>query len=235
MGTLTCGILSGYFGRKKVTIAANLISVVGFLFLRFAESATLLYVGRILGGYVFGILFANTPLYNGEISQSKLRKLTGAFMVVFHNAGLVITFGLSTILSWRTITLIMMGFPCLNTILLIFCPESPTWFMICGKNEQAISVLKSLRGNEEVAMNEIQRIEQNIRKQKESAMVDNEASPLKNKMKIMGKGTFIRPFLVVSMLLAIGWHWTGGPIITFYTIDIITGVNIPMDPHLLLT
>ena len=48
----------------------------------------------------------------------------------------------------------------------------------------------------------------------------------------MGKGTFIRPFLVVSMLLAIGWHWTGGPIITFYTIDIIRGVNIPMDPYL---
>ena len=232
MGSLTCGILSGYFGRKKVTLAANLISVLGLLFLRFAESVILLYIGRIFGGYAFGILFANTPIYNGEISQSRLRKFTGAFMVALHNAGLVMTFGLSTILSWRTTVLIMMGFPCVNIVLLIFCPESPTWLMISGKTEQAVSVLRSLRGNEEVAMKEIQRIKQNISKQKESTMEDIDASSLKNKMKIMGKGTFIRPFLVVSILLAIGWHWTGGPIITFYTIDIIKGVKIPMDPYL---
>ena len=154
------------FWPEKVTIAANLISAIGFLYLRFAESATLLYIGRIFGGYALGILFANTPLYNGEISQSKLRKFTGSFLLVFQNVGLVMTFGLSTIMSWRTTVLIMMGFPCLNTILLIFCPKSPTWLMICGQNEQAISVVRSLRGNEEVSVKEIQRIEQNIREAK---------------------------------------------------------------------
>ena len=85
-------MLSGYFGRKKVNIGGNLISVFGFLFLRFADSVWLLYIGRILGGYSFGILFTNTPLYNGEISQSKLRKFSGSLMPTFYNAGFVTTF-----------------------------------------------------------------------------------------------------------------------------------------------
>ena len=70
-----------------MSVAGNLISVSGFLFLRFSESATLLYIGRVLSGYSFRILFTNTPLYNGEISQSRLRKFTGTLMPDFYNAG----------------------------------------------------------------------------------------------------------------------------------------------------
>ena len=232
VGSLTCGLLSGYFGRKKVNIAGSLISVSGFLFLRFAESVTLLYIGRVLGGYSFGILFTNTPLYNGEISQSRLRKFTGALMPAFYNAGFVMTFGLTTIQGWRTVVLIMLGFPCINIGLLLICPESPTWMMISGRKEQTVSVLTSLRGSKDVAMKEIKRIEDNIKKQKDSTTVDDGTSSMMRNLKVMGKGTFIRPFLVVVMLLMFGWHWTGGPIISFYTIDIIQGVKIPMDPYL---
>ena len=212
-------------------MGGNLISVFGFLFLRFADSVWLLYIGRILSGYSFGILFTNTPLYNGEISQSKLRKFSGSLMPTFYNAGFVTTFGLTTVMSWRTTILVMLGFPILNIILLVICPESPTWLMLSGKYEEAVSTLASLRGNEQVAMMEIKRIQQNIEKQKESTVVDDESSPLMVKINTMRKGTFMRPFMVVVILLTIGWHWTGGPIIGFYTIDIIKGVKIPMDPY----
>ena len=152
-------------------------------------------------------------------------------MPTFYNAGFVTTFGLTTVLSWRTTILVMLGFPILNILLLVICPESPTWLMLSGKYEIAVSTLTSLRGNEEVAMKEIKRIQQNIEKQKESTMMDDESSPLMVKINVMKKGTFIRPFIVVVILLTVGWHWTGGPIIGFYTIDIIKGVKIPMDPY----
>ena len=132
-GSLTSSPLIGYFGRKKVSIGANLISVSGFLFLWFAESVTFLYLGRILGGYAFGVLFANTPLYNAEISQSRLRKFTGAMMVLIYNIGFVTIFALTTILSWRTSILVVSAIPFINAILLVICPESPTWLMMSGK------------------------------------------------------------------------------------------------------
>ena len=231
-GSLTSSPLIGYFGRKKVSIGANLISVSGLLFLWFAESVTFLYLGRILGGYAFGILFANTPLYNAEISQSRLRKFTGAMMVLIYNIGFVTIFALTTILSWRTSILVASAIPFINAILLVICPESPTWLMMGGKNDQALSLLKSLRGNQGIAINEIKRIEDNIRKQNESIKVDDETSVVKSKIKIMSKGTFIRPFIVATTLHALGWHWTGGPLLSFYTIDILEGFKIPMDPYL---
>ena len=231
VGSLSSSPIVGCFGRKKVSIGGNMIILSGLLFLWFAESAPLLFTGRILGGYAFGLLFANTPLYNAEISQTRLRKFTGATMVLIYNAGFVITFGLTTILSWRTTILIVMVIPSINVVALLFCPESPTWLAQSGKNEQALSTLNSLRGNNDVAMKEIQRIELNIKKQKESIIIDDGTSMAKAKIKVMTKGTFIRPFIVATTLHSIGWHWTGGPLISFYTIDIIKGFKIPMNPY----
>ena len=37
VGSLMCGMLSSLVGRKKVMILANLLSAIGFLFLRFAN------------------------------------------------------------------------------------------------------------------------------------------------------------------------------------------------------
>ena len=113
-------------------------------------------------------------------------------MPIFYNAGFVMIFGITTVLDWRTAILIMLSFPIINIILLIICPESPTWLMLSGKSEQAASVLNSLRGNEEFAMSEIKRIEQNIEKQRQSIIVDDGISPLEAKLKILGKGTFLK-------------------------------------------
>ena len=66
---------------------ANLLSACGFLFVRFASTVELLYVGRVLGGLSFGLCFANIPPYTGEISQSRVRKFTATFMQTFYNAG----------------------------------------------------------------------------------------------------------------------------------------------------
>ena len=131
-------------------------------------------------------------------------------MPAFYNAGCVMTFGLTTIQDWRTTILIMLAFPCINVGLLMICPESPTWLMMSGKKDQAVSIVSSLRDREDVAMKEIKRIEENIKKQRDSIMVDDGTSPMMSKIKIMGKGTFISPFLVVVLLHGIGWHWTGG-------------------------
>ena len=102
--------------------------------------------------------------------------------------------------------------------------------MNCEK-ELARSVLTSLRGDLDMAMKEIGRIEQNAAKQKQIVGTDDGSSSIMRKWEILSKGTFIRPFLVVIILLSISWHWTGGPIIGFYTIDIIEAFNIPMNPH----
>ena len=231
VGSLTCGMLSGYFGRKKVMISANLFSIMGFLFLRFANTVELLYLGRVTGGYCFGLGFANIPQYTGEISQSRVRKFTASLMPTFYNVGFVVTFGLSTFLTWRTVILIVLCLPCINVAMLFICPESPTWLVITLNKERANSVMMSLRGDLEIAQKEIERMEENLARQKEITGTNPNSAFIQNKWTILSKGTFIRPLLVVSTLLSICWHWTGGPMIGFYIIDIIEAFKIPMNPY----
>ena len=230
-GTLICGLLCSYFGRKKTMILANLLSLSGFLFLRFSVNVAMLYISRIIAGFSFGLCFANIPPYTGEISQPRIRKFTGSFMPTFYNIGFVITFGLSTFLKWRTILSIVLCSPCVNIILLFFCPESPTWFMNQGKKESAIAYMKALRGDSEIALKEIKRIENNLEKQREKAITTHSSSFVRKKWEILSKGTFIRPFIVITTLIAICWHWTGGPMIGFYIIDMLQGFKIPMNPY----
>ena len=175
-------------------ISANLFSIIGFLFLRFANTVALLYLGRLTGGYCFGLGFANIPQYTGEISQSRVRKFTATLMPTFYIVGFVVTFGLSTFLSWRTVILIVLCLPCINVATLFICPESPTWLMIRSKKEQANSVMMSLRGDLEIARKEIGRMEENLARQKQIAGTDANSSFVKNKWTILSKGTFIRPF-----------------------------------------
>ena len=231
MGSLTCGILCSLAGRKKVMILANMFSAIGFVFVRFANNVALLYFGRLIAGLSFGLCFANIPPYTGEISQSRVRKFTATFMQTFYNTGFVITFGLNTFLNWRTSIWILLCFPCITTITLLFCPESPTWLMIKGKGDLGTSVLSSLRGNPIIAATEIERIKQNLIRQTELTSIDNNSSFIKNKLKVILKGTFIRPFIVVTTLLTLCWHLTGGIVLGFYAIDILEGIKIPMDTY----
>ena len=226
IGTITCGVLTNYFGRKKTMMLANIFSISGFLFLRFANNVSLLYVSRILGGISFGLCFANIPPYTGEINHPRIRKFTGSLMPTLYNIGIVTTFALSTQFTWKTIVSIMLCFPCGVTVVLFFCPESPTWLMTKGKKKEAISNMEELRGNSELAMKEIETIENNLSKQKEVANTAHGDSVLKQKWNVLSKGTFIRPFIVVLVLLSLGWHCTGGPVLGFYIIDILKGFKI---------
>ena len=212
-------------------ILANILSLAGFLFLRFANIVALLYTSRIVGGVSFGLCFAIISPYIAEISQPKIRKFTVPLMPVFYNTGFIITFLLSTFLDWKTIVSIIIFSPCINIICLFFCPESPTWLMLKGNKEMAVSCMLSMRGDANVANKELERIEKNLEKQKEAIGTQDGSSAMKRKWDIMSKGTFIRPFLTVVMLLGICWHWTGGPFIGFYVIDMIEKLKVPMNPY----
>ena len=210
---------------------ANLSSSCGSLFVRFATNVQLLYVGRILGGLSFGMCFANIPPYTGEISQSRVRKFTATFIQTFYNTGFVIIFGLTTFLDWRTAIWILLCFPLINIITLSICPESPIWLMNQGKEKECLFVLNALRGNEAIAKDEVERIKRNLNRQKELNIGDSDSSVIKNKLGILCKGTFIRPFIVVTILLTLCWHLTGGIVLGFYAIDILEGIKIPMDTY----
>ena len=228
VGTLLCGMQSDYFGHKKTIMSAHIVSISGILCLRFARSVPLFYAGNLLVGYTMGIFMGNIPTYTGEINQPIIRKITGLFLSLTFFLGFTLTYLVGSLLSWRDTASVITVWPCSTFILLFVCPESPTWLMNKGRKDLALSTLMGLRGDSEATKKEVTRIENNLEKQKCSKREARKPSYIKDQLSIIMKGTFIRPCIVVTTLTAIFHKWTGGPLIQFYTVDILKGFQIPI-------
>ena len=231
IGTLMSGVTSFGLGRKRTIMISQLVTLIGFLIIRFSNVISLLCIGNCLGGYSTGVNIAVMPTYIGEINQPQIRKFTGSFMSLFFTFGFSFAYLIGKFTSWRNTATIVMVLPSLGFLLLLLCPDSPTWHMLKGRKHVATSIIIRLRGDTDVAMREISLIEENVKKQRNSNSPSSHSSYIvKTQIQILTKGTFLRPCLVLIVMFAINWQWTGSPLITFYAVDIVKTFQLPIDP-----
>ena len=79
VGTPVGGFQSDLLGRKTTMMATQVLTLLGFLCLRFAESIEMFYIGAFLGGYTEGVYLFISALYTAEINQPKIRNYTMSF------------------------------------------------------------------------------------------------------------------------------------------------------------
>ena len=232
VGALLGGIQSEICGRKKTIMTAQLSSLCGLLFLRFASSVSMFYIGSFLGGYAEGVCSVAVALYISEINQPKIRNYTLSFNMVIYFLMFGTTYFLVSLVSWRQAISILITLPCICFFSLIVCPESPTWHMLKGRKDVAFAVLIKLRGNKEAAQMEMNRIDDNLVEQQLLQSVHcNNVSYIKWQLMIISKQTFLRPCCVLILLLGIACQWTGEASLTFYTVTIIQKFKIPVSPY----
>ena len=231
VGTMISGTQSDIWGRKKTIMSTHLVAILGLSFLRFSSSVSMFYIGSLLGGYTEGVYFVVSPLYTSEINQPQIRNFTLSFNMLAFFFTFSITYVVGSVLSWRNTISILMPLPCICFLSLFMCPESPTWHMLKGRKAVALMILTKLRGDKEVAKMEITRIEDNLNEQKLCQGLLNQTSSMRDQLRIITKGTFIRPCTVLILLFAVGWQWTGEASLTFYTVDIVQRLNIPISAY----
>ena len=234
MGTPVGGLQSDLWGRKTTMMATQVLTLIGFICLRFAQSVQMFYIGAFLGGYTEGVYLFISALYTAEINQPKIRNYTMSFNMLSYFLMFCVTYVIAYFVSWRRTVSILLPLPCLNFLWLFLCPESPTFYMLKGRKEEAFATLVKVRGDKEVAIMEIKRIEENLEEQKIlQHKLSSQSSNLKEQLSVLCKGTFIRPLSVLTFLYTIGWQWTGEASLTFYTVDIVQEFNIPFSPYLI--
>ena len=153
IATLISGPLADLFGRRAMIIASALIFLGGIFLLSFAQQYSEILVGRLTQGIGIGIITITIPLY---LAESLPKHVRGRGMSIFQ---LLLTFGilLASLVSlyytptedWRAMFL-SAAVP--GIVLLIgacFLPNSPHWLLLKGRDQQALSVLRLSRSEEQ--------------------------------------------------------------------------------------
>lgn len=184
LGTLVGCFLGGYvsdrYGRIKSLGLGAVWGIIGAALQCTAMNPPWMIVSRLINGIGTGVLNATVPVYGSELSDYESRGQFIAMEFTLNIVGVVVAywlgFGLSYIdngtseFQWR----FPIAFQIVMLLLLVIgCwafPESPRWLCMVGRREEALYVLKRLRGseNERAAMLEMREIDAIVELEKES-------------------------------------------------------------------
>ncbi|KAH9603985.1 hypothetical protein KSS87_023588 [Heliosperma pusillum] len=145
-GSILCGKITDYVGRKATMGIANILYFVGWLLIAFSQGAWSLDSGRLILGFATSLGDYVVPVYIAEISPKNIRGglVFMSQLMFFSGIASVLLVGLVT--RWRMLALIAM-LPCVIQLLGIFSiPESPRWLVNVGRVDDYETTLQWLRG-----------------------------------------------------------------------------------------
>ncbi len=164
-GALISGTVADRFGRRTMLIIASLMFLVGTALSTFANTISVLIVGRLLLGVAIGVASYTVPLYISEMAPAHRRGQLVLMSSIAITGGEAIAFMCDYLLaptaSWRW--MFALGFaPALLLLLGMVClPATPRWLLLKGMSSEARDVLRKIRHGQHVA-EEMQQIQQQL-------------------------------------------------------------------------
>ncbi|XP_073039846.1 inositol transporter 1 [Primulina eburnea] len=149
IGAAGGGWINDHYGRKKATIFADLVFIVGSIVMAAAPNAYVLIAGRFLVGLGIGVASVTAPVYIAEASPSEIRGGLVSTNVLMITGGQFLSYLVNIAFTevpgtWRW----MLGVSALPAIvqfsLIIFLPESPRWLYMKKDKSEAIIVLSKI-------------------------------------------------------------------------------------------
>ncbi|KAM6160537.1 solute carrier family 2, facilitated glucose transporter member 2 [Erethizon dorsatum] len=224
------GWLGDKLGRIKALLVANSLSLAGALLMgcsKLGPSHILIIAGRSISGLYCGLISGLVPMYIGEIAPTSLRGALGTLHQLAIVTGILISqiVGLDFILGNHDLWHILFGLSAvpalLQSLLLIFCPESPRYLYIKLEEEvKAKKSLKRLRGSDDVTkdMNE-------MKKEKEEASSEQKVSVIQ----LFTSSSYRQP-MIVALMLHMAQQFSGINGIFYYSTSIFqtAGISQPV-------
>ncbi|XP_059363610.1 solute carrier family 2, facilitated glucose transporter member 3-like [Carassius carassius] len=226
IGSLSVGTLVDKLGRWKSMLLSNILALIGGVLMGLSSvchSYELIIVGRLVIGAFCGLCTGLTPMFVGEIAPTALR---GAFGTL-HQLGVVIgilvaqILGLESLLGSQSLWPLLLALTAvpavLQSIMLIFCPESPRYLLISlNQEDEARQVLIRLRGYSDV--------EDDIREMKEEAM----KMSMEKKVSILElfRNSAYRQPLIIAIVLQLSQQLSGINAVIYYSTEIFRNAGI---------
>jgi SP family galactose:H+ symporter-like MFS transporter len=204
-GAAVGGIFADRLGRRRILITTAVVFGLGAIGAALAPGTAWLVVARVVAGTAIGIASFVAPLYISEIAPVAIRGKLVSINQVAITGGIVISYVIDYAFAgsqaWRWMFALAVIPVAAFGIGLMFIPNSPRWLVGRGHADQARTVLKRIRGPEQVE-GELDEIRHSVAQQK--GHWSELLSPL------------LRPAMIVGVGLAIAQQITGINTVIYY-------------------
>lgn len=243
VASLFAGGMADWLGRKKTMVAAGLIFVSSILLIYTSQGFYSLLAGRVLMGLSGGMICVVVPLYMAECLPSSIRgrgtsgfgfglvfgllvaSFVGKYFTGIHDNAVLEAKGDTALIfaaddsAWRNMFLFASIPGILFTIGSLWLKESPRWLFRRNRADQALSILRLSRSEDQAALE--------MREMKEHATNNDKDSG--DKKKSSGGGTLLQrkyviPFILACVVLACN-QATGINSIIAYAAKIVQGAG----------
>ena len=167
-----------------------------------------------MAGLGDGLMYPTVLVYIAETSSKELRSTMGNFVNISFNSGLIITYLLSMMVTWRVLTWLTIIPPILTILMMLLLPETPYWLAEKNRSEEAMEALAWLRNNEE-SQDEVDEIKEKANSEKNEKIFEK----IYSKLSILKTKMFWKPFLLAEPLVIL-YNCSGLSIISFYIVTI---------------
>jgi sugar porter (SP) family MFS transporter len=210
VGAMAAGRLCNRIGRRRTIMAAAVVVIVGTLACATAGSWQVMMVTRGVIGIGIGLSSATVPTYLAELAPARLRGALGSLNQLFIVTGILIAFLVDYALSghnnWKGMFLGALVPAVILLAGLAVLPETPRWLLSKGREDEARVVLAAARPGVSAAEldSELDDIREVMRRDSERGRVRDLWQP------------WLRPMVLVAMILAIGQQFSGVNAINAY-------------------
>ncbi|KAK3315120.1 general substrate transporter [Apodospora peruviana] len=147
-------VLADALGRKRVILVADSLFILGAVVQALSSTVSAMILGRSIVGAAVGAASFVVPLYIAELAPSTHRGRLVTMNIVFITLGQVIAYVVgwafgayaSQATGWRWMVGLGALPAALQTIIMLFMPESPRWLVKAGRSAVARSVIQRVSG-----------------------------------------------------------------------------------------
>ncbi|XP_035724804.1 facilitated trehalose transporter Tret1-2 homolog isoform X1 [Vespa mandarinia] len=161
-----CGAMIGNWimrrGRRVALRVTSLPLAAAWILTGVAPCVEVVYCTSFLGGLFCSVITMVAQVYISEISMPGIRGCLSAMLKVLGHVGVLLSYIAGTYLNWRQSALLVAVAPSMLFLGTLFIPETPSYLVLNGKDEEAASSLQWLRGEQVDIRHELQVIKTNI-------------------------------------------------------------------------
>ncbi|KAJ8971685.1 hypothetical protein NQ317_014003 [Molorchus minor] len=191
---LSCFLFSGLIdiiGRKRTLLLITLPQLSYWILTALANNVYVFYAARVCSGLCDACAFVALPIYIGEVATPKVRGTFGNFFSLAIFVGILFISVIGNYFSVKVSAYICVTFPVLFAILFSCVPESPYFYVMKGRFEDAKCSLRRFRGKSNVE-EEFLQLKSDVERQISELGTWKEVFTIDSNRKAIGIGVFLR-------------------------------------------